>query len=638
MTPHWGKFAIGALAGGLIAYACTTDTAIGPDVAIDSLYVEPDNAVMFLGDTLFLHAVGVDSFGHRFSYTQVTWSSSDPAIELHANGTAVGLTVGSATVSASAKGLTATAAVTVQPHPVITPAPDSVAFNTIANGPAPAPQLVVLANSGGGTLNPNLDSVTYGPGATAWLAALLAGANLDTLHLSVLTTALPAGVYRATLFVSSPGATNSPTTLPVTLQVAYGPPATVVADSGDGQAATVNTPVAIIPVARVLDQYSNPLSGIAVTFAVTAGGGAVNPTTSVNTDAAGRARVVSWTLGTAAGTNRLVASTVAGPSATFTATGAAQTDVSPTQSSVVATTGAITACSSGCSAGSTASTITVTVRDGFGNAIANAAVTVAASGTNNALTSSSGTANASGVFTTTFSSTKAEAKSISATGNGGSGVIPISQTAPVTVNAAAAASIAVNGGNSQTARVGLAVSTDPSVLVRDAFLNPVPNVTVTFSVTGGGGSAVAPATPLTNVSGIATVGGFVLGGTSADDASGRMANTMSASASGAGSTSFTEFGIYTWSGDASPVIGTASTCSGCHPGYFNRTANNFVGIASSCAGWNLAVAGNAAASYVYTKMAGTPACGGNPMPPPGGSTAANLKIVRAWINNGALNN
>lgn len=637
MKRQWGTFAIGALCGGLIAYACTTDTAIGPNAAIDSLYIEPGNSVIFLDDTLLLNAVGVDSFGRRFSYTRVTWSSSDPAITLQPNGTAVGTTVGTATVNAAASGLTATAVVTVEPHPVISPALDSVPFSTIANGPAPTAQLVALVNGGGGTLNPAVDSVAYGPGASAWLATALSGSSADTLHLDVLTTAFPVGVYRATVFLSSPGASNSPKTLPVRLDVDLGPPDTVVADSGDGQAATVNTQTAIIPVARVLDQYNNPLPGIAVTFAVTAGGGVVNPTTSVTTDAAGRVRVVTWTLGTSSGTNKLRASTAAGPAATFSATGVAQSDVSPTQSSVVATTGAISACSAGCAAGSTASTITVTVRDGFGNPIANAAVAVAANGTNNAFTASSGTANGSGVFTTTFSSTKAEAKSISATGNGGAGVIPISQTAPVTVNAAAAASIAVNGGNSQTARVGLAVATDPSVLVRDAFLNPVPNVTVTFGVTGGGGSPIAPATPSTNASGIATVGGFLLGGTSADDASGRMSNTMSAAATGAGSTTFTEFGIYTWSGDVSPVIGpTASTCSACHS--LNRNPNNIVGVASSCLNWNYVVAGNASASYVYTKMLGTAACGGNPMPPPGGSSAANLKIVRAWITNGAQNN
>jgi len=630
----------GLLLGGLVAYACTTDTAIGPDAVIDSLYITPANSVIFLADTVRLNAIGVDTSGRRFVYTKVTWSSTSPAIALEANGTAVGMTVGSATVNASAANLTASAVVTVQPHPLLQTSPDSVPFSTIANAPVPASQIVILANGGGGTLHPVVDSVSYGAGAAGWLSTAVSGTAFDTLALNVQTTALSVGVYKARVFLSSPGATNNPKTLPVTLDVSLGPPDTVVADSGNGQAATVNTAVAIVPVARVLDQYNNPLPGIGVTFAVTAGGGVVNPTTTLITDGAGRVRAASWTLGTTAGTNTVRASLASGggPFATFTATGVSQTNVSPTQSSVVATTGAITACSSGCSAGSTASTITVTAKDGFGNPIANAAVTVSATGTNNGFTSSSGTANASGVFTTAFSSTKAEAKTISATGDGGSGVVPISQTAPVTVNAASPASIAINGGNSQTARVSTAIATLPSVLVRDAFLNPVPNVTVTFSVTAGGGSVTAPTTPLTNSSGVATVGGFVLGGTSADDGLGRMSNTMSASATGAGSTTFTEFGIYTWSGDASPVIGTSSVCSSCHTGYFNRNPNNFVGVASSCSGWNLVLAGDAASSYVYTKMAGTPACGGNPMPPPGGSSAANLKIIRAWINNGALDN
>ena len=637
MIRYWGKFGAGLLFGGLIAYACVTDTAIGPDVVIDSLYIEPGNSVILLNDTLLLSAIGIDTAGRRFVYTKVTWSSSDPAVSLQTNGTAVGTSVGAATVSASAGNLTATAVVTVEPHPVIATSLDSVPFNTIANAPVPATQIVALTNGGGGTLDPIIDSVSYGAGASGWLAAALSGGGAapDTMSLKVLTTALAVGNYKARVFLSSAGATNNPKTLPITLAVSLGPPDTVVADSGNGQAATVNTAVAVVPVARVLDQYNNPLPGVAVTFTVTAGGGVVNPTTTVTTDAAGRVRAVSWTLGTSAGTNTLRASTGGGgggPFATFSANGVAQNNVSPTQSSVVATTGTITACSSGCSAGSTASTITVTIRDGFGNPIPNASVTVAATGTNNGFSSSSGTANGSGVFTTTFNSTKAEAKSISATGNGGSGVIPISQTAPVTVDAAPAASIVVNGGNSQTARVGTAIGTAPSVLVRDAFLNPVPNVTVTFGVTAGGGSASAPTTPLTNASGIATVGGFTLGGTSADDAVGRMSNTMSASASGAGSTSFTEFGIYTWSGDVSPVF--ASTCSSCH----SLTYSSIVGVPSSCTGWNYVVASNAAASYVYTKMAGTPACGGSAMPPPGGSTAANLKIIRAWINNGALNN
>jgi Big-like domain-containing protein len=635
MTRYWGKVATGLVLGAMVAYACITDTAIGPDVALDSLYIEPASSIIVIDDTLRLTAVGVDSTGRRFTLTLVTWSTTNSEIELTPSGTVIALTSGTATVTAAAGTKAAMAMVAIQPKPILATSLDSVAFTAFVNGPDPADQSVIITNSGGGTLEPALDSITYGPGASGWLNTALSGTTLpDTLVLDVLTSGLAVGSYRATLSLSSPGATNSPETLTVTLDVGLGPPSTIVADSGNGQAATVNTAVAIAPVARVLDPYNNPLSGIAVTFTVTGGGGSITPTTSVATNAAGRARLTTWTLGTGSGPNTVQASVAGVTPTTFTATGVAQTDVSPTQSSAVATTGAITACSSSCSAGSTASTITVTVRDGFGNPIANAAVTMTGSGTNNVFSPASGTANASGVFTSTFSSTKAELKTISATANGGSGSVPISQSAAVTVGAASPASVTVTNAGFST-RVGAAVAPLPTYTVRDAFSNLVPNFAVSYTSSNSGAFG-GPST--TNGSGQATLTSWTMSGAAADDASGRMANQVTLQAGSATATA-TDYGIYTWLSDVKPVIGgppPATTCSGCHN--LERNPNNIVGVASSCAGWNYVVAGSAASSYVYTKMAGTPACGGNAMPPPGGSSAANLKIVRAWINNGAQNN
>jgi len=116
-----------------------------------------------------------------------------------------------------------------------------------------------------------------------------------------------------------------------------------------------------------------------------------------------------------------------------------------------------------------------------------------------------------------------------------------------------------------------------------------------------------------------------------------MANSVTLTAGSASGTA-TDYGIYTWATNVAPLIGpSASFCSSCHA--WNRNPNNIVSVASSCAGWNYVAAGSAGSSYIYTKMTGAPACGGNLMPPPtGGMTAANLKIIRAWINNGALNN
>jgi hypothetical protein len=88
----------------------------------------------------------------------------------------------------------------------------------------------------------------------------------------------------------------------------------------------------------------------------------------------------------------------------------------------------------------------------------------------------------------------------------------------------AATQLAISAGNNQTAPVGTAVAIDPAVLVRDAFNNPVPGVSVTFTVTGGGGSVVgSPA--ITNASGIATVTSWTLGTTAGP-------NSLQASAMG----------------------------------------------------------------------------------------------------------
>lgn len=80
------------------------------------------------------------------------------------------------------------------------------------------------------------------------------------------------------------------------------------------------------------------------------------------------------------------------------------------------------------------------------------------------------------------------------------------------MQAGAAAIITLNGGDGQAGQVGLALPTAPSVLVTDAFENPVPGAQVAFAVTGGGGSVTgSPAT--TSASGVATVGSWVLGDT-----------------------------------------------------------------------------------------------------------------------------
>ncbi|HEX6040485.1 leishmanolysin-related zinc metalloendopeptidase [Longimicrobium sp.] len=74
----------------------------------------------------------------------------------------------------------------------------------------------------------------------------------------------------------------------------------------------------------------------------------------------------------------------------------------------------------------------------------------------------------------------------------------------------AVATIALYGGGNQAAMAGTTVPVAPSVVVRDLGGAPLAGVPVTFAVTGGGG-AVTGAVALTNASGVAALGSWVLG-------------------------------------------------------------------------------------------------------------------------------
>ena len=77
---------------------------------------------------------------------------------------------------------------------------------------------------------------------------------------------------------------------------------------------------------------------------------------------------------------------------------------------------------------------------------------------------------------------------------------------------AVATTMAANSAETVTAVAGTAVSPAPSVILRDQNGSPFPGDTVTFAVVAGGGT-VTGATVVTDSSGIATVGAWILGKT-----------------------------------------------------------------------------------------------------------------------------
>ena len=318
--------------------------------------------------------------------------------------------------------------------------------------------------------------------------------------------------------------------------------------------------------------------------------------------------------------------------------------VSQSVSTLAVSSGSMTACSGSCMVGSTAVTATVTVKDQFGNVFASSTVTPSATGTGNTFTPSNGITNSSGVFTSTYSSTLSSGHTVSATAN----FLTLTQTQNVTVNPASPASIAVNGGNNQTAHIGAAVATNPSAIVRDAFNNAVGSgISVTFSVTAGGGTVNGGSFQITSTdaSGIATATSWVMQNAAGDNANGTFTNTLSASASGAGSTSFTGFGIYFLSSDVQTVLN--NHCTSCHFSGGNSpiltagsTYSQTYNVTATCDATKKRVnPTSASTSVVYLRVSSNTECSGY-MPPILSQTltSGELTIIRAWINNGAPNN
>jgi hypothetical protein len=139
----------------------------------------------------------------------------------------------------------------------------------------------------------------------------------------------PDGIARATLQSTEPGEKVVSATVNASLglsrtasvMVTSGAVARMEAEAGDAQRAPVETPVAVQPAVRVVDQDGDPVAGLRVTFAVTGGGGSIEGADQTTNDN-GVARVDSWTMGPSPATNTLEARAGAeGSPVIFTAEG-----------------------------------------------------------------------------------------------------------------------------------------------------------------------------------------------------------------------------------------------------------------------------------------------------------------------------
>jgi adhesin/invasin len=320
----------------------------------------------------------------------------------------------------------------------------------------------------------------------------------------------PVQIVAAALLIASCSDSSGPKVIP---------PAAVAPSAGDGQAAVVNSAVALAPAVVVRDAQGGALPGVQVTFAVTAGGGSVTGATPT-TNASGSAAVGSWTLGTAAGENTLTATVPGLPPVVFRATAGAGPAAALTPQAGEG---------QSASAGSAVAVRpAVLARDAFGNPVAGLVVTFTPAAGGGSVVGSSQTTAANGIAAVGEwrLGTAAGANTLVATA---ASLQPV--TFGATATAGPPAAVTRTAGDGQTAQVGTAVAVQPVVRVADAHGNPVAGVAITFAVASGGGS-VAGGAQTTGEDGSARPGAWTLGGAAGTQ-------TLTASAAGLQPVTFT---------------------------------------------------------------------------------------------------
>lgn len=286
-------------------------------------------------------------------------------------------------------------------------------------------------------------------------------------------------------------------------------------NAGNNQTTQAGRIVPIPPSVLVRDALGNPVDGLTVTFSVASGGGSLVGARQV-TDASGVAELGAWFLGAAPGPNSLSVSAPGISPISIVATGTAGTPVSMVANSPIA--------QSAVAGAQVANPPSVIVRDLSGNAVAGVQVTFTVASGGGSIVGSPATTNTSGVATLTSWTlgTAVGANSVVASATG----LP-SVTFSATATAGTPTNVVAVSGDNQTAVTGSAVTSRPTVRVTDANGNIVQGATVTFAVTGGGGT-ITGATQATDAAGQATVGSWVLGSAAP--------NTLTATVTGTGIT------------------------------------------------------------------------------------------------------
>jgi Rieske Fe-S protein len=203
--------------------------------------------------------------------------------EFAADGTWIGgrqtgdLTALGVTFDSRAGTVTINGRVAAGPPPSMLVTPNTEVFTATQNGANPAPQLVSITNTGGGTLS-GLDVVVgYGAGQpSGWLSATLdVQAAPAILTLQPATKPLTPGTYTATVQITAPTAINAPQAVTVSFTIAApaAPPTIVVGNTTVAFAAAVGGASPVAQQIPITNGGGGSLSGLSL-GAITYGAGA----------------------------------------------------------------------------------------------------------------------------------------------------------------------------------------------------------------------------------------------------------------------------------------------------------------------------------------------------------------------------
>ena len=376
-------------------------------------------------------------------------------------------------------------------------------------------------------------SVTSGGGSVTGSPATADGSGLAAVGSWVLGPT----VGPNTLIATAPGVAD---TVTFSATSVAGAAAQMSLASGDAQTDTVGATLSVPYAVLIADVNGNGVSGVTVSWAVTAGGGSIGGLST--SDGSGIA-VATHTFGQAVGSQSVEASVsgLSGSPVTFTSTASAG---APSTLSIVQGDGQTATVGT-----EVATSPAVRVEDAFGNTTSGIDVTYRVVSGGGSVSGSVATSDGSGVATV-------ESWTLGQTAGANvlRAVIVGADSVEFTATglAGSASALVLGDGDGQAAIVGTGVPTAPAVRVTDSFGNGVAGTSVTFTVTSGGGSVTgSPAT--SDASGVASVTSWVLGAAAGS-------NTLEATSVGIpGSVVFTATGIAGAASDLQLVAGDAQT-------------------------------------------------------------------------------